>query len=190
MPETGMAAFERWRALVPPPEPDARLGPPVDWTQVESELGLRLPADYKAYVDTYGFGWVNRLVCVFHPTTKVPQINLAQEAEAHNNPDLLEMVETPPPHPLGVGVARLMCFGGTETQDALYWFTDGEDPDRWPVVFRDQAGYEWRQYDLSLVGFLLALFTREIAPAAYAEAGYLRDDVVFEPNPWGSEFEV
>lgn len=190
MPETGMAAFERWRALVTPPEPHARRGPPVDWAQVESELGLRLPADYKAYIDTYGFGWVNRLVCVFHPTTKVPHINLARSNEDVEEWDFPEVAETQPPHPLGVGLGRLMWFGGTETQDALYWFADGEDPDRWPVVFRDEQAYEWLQYDLSLAGFLLALFTREIEPADYTSSGHLQDEIVFEPNPWRGEFEV
>ena len=190
MPETGMAAFERWRALVTPPEPDARRGPPVDWAEVESDLGFRLPTDYKAYIDTYGFGWVNRLVCVFHPTTKVSHINLRGSNEAIDEEEFLEMAETPPPHPLGIGLGRLMCFGSTETQDTLYWFTDGEDPDRWPVVFQDEQASEWLQYDLSLAGFLLALFNREIEPADYAAAGYLGDGLVFDPNPWRGEFEV
>jgi hypothetical protein len=190
MPETGMAAFERWQALVTPPAPDARRGPPVDWAEVESELGFRLPADYQAYIDTYGYGSVNRLVFILHPTTKVPHLNLARSNEAIDEEDFLEMAETPPPHPLGVGLGRLMYLGGTETQDSLYWFTDGEDPDQWPIVFQDERAYKWQQYDMSLLGFLLALFTREIAPRDYAGAGYLEGGIVFDPDPWGSELEV
>lgn len=190
MPDTGLAAFARWRELVPPPDPADRLGPPTDWAAVEAELGLPLPADYRAYIEEYGFGWVNRLVAVLHPSTRVPHLNLARNAEEAADPEALEMAETPPPHPIGIGPDRLLPVAQLETQDALYWHTDGADPDRWPIVFRDAEAYRWQQFELSLVGFLLALFAGEIAPADYASAGYLDGEIRFEPNPWKHPIEV
>jgi hypothetical protein len=78
--------FERWRALVAPPTPDRRLGPPtVDWAGVESDLGLGLPADYRAYIDAYGVGWINRLVVVAHPTTHSASLNLARSAKEQDS---------------------------------------------------------------------------------------------------------
>lgn len=190
MPDTGMAAFARWRELVAPPAPADRLGPPVDWAQVQADLGLSLPADYRAYVDEYGIGWVNRLVLVLHPTTRAAHLNLAKSAEEAADPEALEMAESPPPHPVGLGLGRLLPCAVTETQDVVYWHTDGDDPDRWPVVFRDAEAYEWQRFDLSLVGFLLALCTGEISPAEYASAGYLGEEIRFQPNPWQHPIEV
>ncbi|OAH13189.1 hypothetical protein STSP_35140 [Streptomyces jeddahensis] len=43
----------RFAALFGPPSPEA-VTVPVDWDVVESWLGLRLPADYKAVVSAYG----------------------------------------------------------------------------------------------------------------------------------------
>jgi hypothetical protein len=45
--------ISRFAALFGPPSP-AAAPVPVDWDEVESWLGLRLPADYKAVVSAYG----------------------------------------------------------------------------------------------------------------------------------------
>jgi hypothetical protein len=191
MPDTGTTAFDRWRALVAPPDPGQRLGPPtVDWAQVHADLGLRLPTDYRAYIETYGIGWINRLVWVAHPTTGAAPLNLARNAREQDDPEVYESLETAPPHPLGIGPDRLFFCAGTETQDALYWYVNGEDPDRWPIVHRDQEGYRWQQYDTPLTGFLTDLFTGQVTPSDYAAAGYLTQPVEFDPNPWGHPIDV
>jgi hypothetical protein len=36
----------------------------VDWSAVESELGMALPSDYKEFVDWFGACWIQHLnVC-------------------------------------------------------------------------------------------------------------------------------
>ena len=50
----GMRGLDEIRALVSPPASPA--GAPFDWAKAESVLGTALPADYKAYCDTYGHG--------------------------------------------------------------------------------------------------------------------------------------
>lgn len=190
MVDPGMTAFETWRAMVPPPGPEQRRGPPVDWVAVEADAGTPLPADYRAYIDTYGFGWVNRLVCVLHPTTRVPHLNLLDSARAQDTPEVYEGVETPPPHPLGVGPGRLFLCATTSTGDAIHWHVDGTDPDRWPVVFRDEEGYAWQRYDMGLVAFLVELFTARIAPRDFTGSGHVRDTVTFQPDPWGHGVEI
>jgi hypothetical protein len=52
-------AVEELRRLVPPPEtPNGADG---DWGACERDLGLRLPADYKEFISTYGSGTLCRL---------------------------------------------------------------------------------------------------------------------------------
>ncbi|MFE2296843.1 hypothetical protein ACFXAW_01445 [Streptomyces sp. NPDC059445] len=80
--------------------------PDVDWTEVESRLGTALPADYKRMVETFGHGGFDAY------------LDLDQEPSTHLERD------------------GLLIWAGTEHEDLYCWRTDGDDPDRWPVVVR------------------------------------------------------
>jgi hypothetical protein len=171
-----VSAFDRWTELVPPPgRPD-----PVDWAAVQASLGTALPADYKAYVDTYGLGCVGELFWVLHPAGTPDRLNLGDQWAAAREPAPLL---TPPPRPLGRVPGLLPC-AIDEDGGVLHWHADGPDPDRWTVVYRDEDGGAWQPYDLGLVGFLLAVFTGDLPELGYAEAGYLTRPPTFTPNPF------
>jgi hypothetical protein len=70
--------------VAPPAQPTEA---PVDWAAFEESIGLRLPSDYKGYIDSYGTGCVNGLFWVRHPTTarsglSLVGANAGAEAEA------------------------------------------------------------------------------------------------------------
>ena len=175
MPGDGMAAFERWRQTVT--SADANTEAPVDWEAFESSIGLRLPTDYKAYLDVYGVGCVNDLLCVRHPTVEKGAYNLLR-APTGENRHLLSSS----PLRLGIGRDRLMlCADGEGNQ--LYWNTSDTDPDKWPVVLGDDSGRAWLAYDLTMVEFLLALFTGRLPDLGFAEAGFVDDEIVIECRP-------
>lgn len=187
-----MNAFQEWSELVSAPYQAERRGSEVDW----SALPMALPPDYRAYIDRYGLGWVNRLFVVLSPAADKPHLELFASAREHaraideilaeldgNSEDWRRPLVNDPPYPLGVGPDRLMMCAVTETQDVLYWHTVGDDPAAWPLYFRDDDGTVWDRYELSLVGFLLAVFRGEIDPRGWDEAGYL-DPPVFDPAPF------
>lgn len=121
-------------------DPPADFAVPVDWAAVESWLGMRLPADYKAIAAAYGpldigaWLWLH-MPCVnrgwFGYGTWVQQTR-------RNAPGVLP-------------------FGATRTADTLYWDTTAsDDPDQWPVVMHCQddenAGRDpWRRFATPLV---------------------------------------
>lgn len=89
---------------------------------------------------------------------------------------------TEPPLPLGIGRDRLMlCVDGEGYQ--LYWNTSHDAPDQWPVVLGDISGRAWTLYDLTMVEFLLALFTGQLPELGFEEAGYVEDEIVIERRP-------
>ena len=88
-----------------------------------------------------------------------------------------------------MGPGRLLSCAHTETRDELYWHVEGDDPDRWPIVFRDEEGSSWVRHDLSLVGFLPQVFTGALDPRGYGSAGYLSQPPTFVPNPWRHPIE-
>lgn len=48
----------------------------VDWPEVERGLGIRLPADYKRLISSYGEGSFDDFIWVLHPTTTNPNLRL------------------------------------------------------------------------------------------------------------------
>ena len=149
----------------------------------ESSIGLRLPSDYKAYIDEYGVGCINECFWVRHPTAAKGAFNLLRAPEEYDGPqddeEFLSTHLTVPPLPLGVGRDRLMlCADSDGGEFQLYWQTTDDDPDRWPVVLGNDDGDGWDLYDLTMVEFLLALFTHQLPElASWAEAGYVTDEI-------------
>ncbi|GIE78128.1 hypothetical protein Aph02nite_40780 [Actinoplanes philippinensis] len=185
MPGDGTAAFVQWRQAVTSADPNTE--PPVDWAAVESSVGLRLPADYKAYIDEYGIGFVNRLFAVRHPTTAEGRFNLLRAPEQWEGPDAeeeyLETHLTAPPLPLGIGRNRLMlCADSDDTQ--IYWDTSNDDPDAWSVVVGDDDGDTWQAVDLTLVETLLQLFTGRLPELGFDRAGYVTGEIHIQRNPF------
>ncbi|MGV9350287.1 hypothetical protein ACWDSD_37155 [Streptomyces spiralis] len=80
--------------------------PDVDWPEMESRLGTALPSDYKRMVETFGAGAFDGYLDL----NQEPWTNLRDDG--------------------------LLIWAGTEHEDLYCWRTDGDDPDRWPVVVR------------------------------------------------------
>jgi hypothetical protein len=132
---------------------------------VESELGTRLPDDYKEFITTYGSGTIGELrVWVFDPFAADPMHRLNAQAEAifrayrtltHGGYEL--------PYPLFPESDGLLPCGSTGNGDYLHWRTKGT-PNRWTVVVWQCAEVEFQ--DLAprgLVAFLADLVAGKIA---------------------------
>ncbi|MEV0898319.1 SMI1/KNR4 family protein [Actinoplanes sp. NPDC049802] len=184
MPGDGMAAFEQWRQVVT--SADENTEPPVDWSAFEASTGLRLPADYRAYADTYGPTFINELYRIKHPTSERYGCNLLNPPEQWESEEdeerYLETHLSTPPLPLGVGRNRLMLCADSGP-DQIYWDTSGDDPDTWTVVLGDEDGDSWKPLDMTLVEFLLALFTGRMPELGFERAGYVTDEILIESKP-------
>ncbi|MFE9611891.1 hypothetical protein [Streptomyces sp. NPDC006012] len=84
--------------------------PDVAWAEVESRLGIALPSDYKRMVETFGAGAFDGYLDL----NQQPWTDLSNDG--------------------------LLIWAGTEHEDLYCWRTDGDDPDRWPVVVRSFDG--------------------------------------------------
>ncbi|MFB7512718.1 SMI1/KNR4 family protein [Streptomyces sp. NPDC056144] len=84
--------------------------PGLDWAETESRLGTALPADYRRLVETFGKGGFDG----FLDLNQEPWTTLREDG--------------------------LLVWAGTEHENLYCWRTDGDDPDRWPVVVRSSDG--------------------------------------------------
>jgi len=76
VPELRGESLERFQALVPPPHQVGSYAQGIDWSGVETELGMRLSASYKDFVATYGSGAVIGKIHVVVPNSPSRKTNL------------------------------------------------------------------------------------------------------------------
>ncbi len=130
------SALDQIYGLVPPPKSPSGLE--RGWDEVQNELGLTLPSDYKQFIDQYGDGviagagidlgyisiwdWRSQRSSL-HGIESVVKNYEAERNSGHDFP--YDCFPTP---------GGLLPFGGTPSGDHFNWRTSG-DPESWDVVF-------------------------------------------------------
>ncbi|WP_394830011.1 SMI1/KNR4 family protein [Pendulispora rubella] len=155
---------------------------PVDWGAVESWLGLRLPADYKALVSAYGPLDIGEHIWLHMPCAVAGLFEyhewltknhkycraVARDAPARGKPAVF--------HPAAGG---LLLWGETRQSSFLFWDTSASDnPDEWPVVSfsvsaADQNVVPWHNYEMPLLQMLSAAIHDGVPLAGDATLGPL-----------------
>jgi SUKH superfamily protein len=141
----------------PPPEREEAAEEPRDWDEVEEELGVRLPADYKRLVDAYGVLDVDSVIRLIAPED-IPdeQANRDDDLEDWDGTeDVDEAVEPPLVKPGGL----LICADNEHLHNVL-WDTTDPDPDRWTIVHIDhELEPNHTPFAGTLTEFVVALLT-------------------------------
>lgn len=140
-------------------EPDSPERSSVDWDEVEREIGLSLPSDYKALFPYEGRIFLGDLINIISPAL------LKEEGEWYLD-DAKTLREEDPetaPYPLFPEPRGVFPWAVSTNNDVLWWRTLGE-PDEWTVIAqaRDSRPEDWWPYELSATEFLAKLMTREI----------------------------
>jgi len=138
--------------------PSARV-PRVNWDQVHARLGLRLPADYREFIDTYGPGMLGD-VRVTAPGAPggMNLFELLERTHARTR-GMAEEEYRPPLYPEPGGI---VCWGEDQRGSILGWGPGSDDPDDWLVVVMGTSLRNYRQEDgLSFTGLLRQYVRRE-----------------------------
>ncbi|WP_181188176.1 SMI1/KNR4 family protein [Actinopolyspora mortivallis] len=139
----------RLKRLLPPPEEAAGA---VDWNVVEESLGVRLPSDYKEFMDTYGGGTIEDFLIIYRFAD-----NIEGTLEIWRN----EMWrvryfwdEVPEWVILEEKWENILPWANTVDDDVCYLLMEPrEDPEQWCVVSRDED-MDWSVFEGSMVEFL------------------------------------
>ena len=168
-----VATIEDLVRVVPPP------GDPVGarggWREVESELGLGLPADFRALVECYGLG---QFLDFITPLTPFGPVNLlfdrarrlleGERSFRDSHPDKC-------PYPFYPEPGGLLEWAGSDNGDRLCWLTEGE-PGEWTTVVWNPRGWYYDAHEMSAVSFLLGWMVGDVSTSIFAD--------VREPVPW------
>jgi len=143
------AAMERLLEMIPPPgESQAR-----DWADIERQLGVSLPADYKQLVDAYGGGVFDEAIWLLEPGCSNPEYDLLEPAALQEE-----------------GTRVLPWAYGEEGGEYLYWLIrPGVEPESWTVLINEGRGPEWEGHPQSCAQFLLNVLAGEIQSELFSE---------------------
>lgn len=133
--------YQELSQAMPPAAQVQRASP--DWAGAEAALGVRMPADFKRYVQEWGTPYVGRFLFTCMPGHQNPNVDLVSHARyvTHalstlkaQHPDIY----TAPVYPEAGG---FLSAGRTDNGDFLGWMTRGDDPDAWPAaIWGDEDG--------------------------------------------------
>ncbi|MBL8799152.1 MAG: TIGR02996 domain-containing protein [Planctomycetia bacterium] len=146
--------LDELRTVVPPPKrPYANTG---NWDGIEKQLGLVLPADYKAYISAYGGGDIG-CIEIPSPFGTHEDVRVWWERWASFYRDIAEYEDVP--YRAFPEAGGLLPFGTLGTVDNLSWLTVGE-PNGWPFVYRHRDDGFFQIKGLSAVEFILEAVTQ------------------------------
>ncbi|QYN24408.1 SMI1/KNR4 family protein [Amycolatopsis sp. DSM 110486] len=117
----------------------------IDWAAVEAALGTALPADYRAYADTYPALYLDKLITIRHPLAVSEWAKLVEGAKpvlesfAYGRSQVPDAV----PYPLFPEPGGLLPWGYDDDGADYFWRTAGS-PDEWTVLVFDSG--EWWEF--------------------------------------------
>jgi len=144
--------------LIPPPEDPAEAALSGQWAPVEAQLGLTLPADYKAYIQRYGTGCFGDFLWPFNPISKNKNLNLFDQIrirlkEAVEDAARVGAASLYPPFNHYPQPGGLLPWGCTDNGDTLFWLTSLESGS-WPIVIYECRAPEYDRFDGDMTEFI------------------------------------
>lgn len=182
-PEGQSVAIEELTRLVLPPTSPSEVGTLADWRKLETRLGVKLPADYRAFVFAYGSGLFAGLYRVYNPFAASEYTNLLSSADRVFGYNRESQRSDPKrfPYPYFPDHGGLLPWGNDENGNDYFWLTKGA-PAKWVVVQDNNRGNGITVQPFSMTGFLVAVLEKRVKALA---SGYPRKSH-FKFESWGT----
>ncbi|SOB78751.1 hypothetical protein [Streptomyces sp. 1331.2] len=147
--------------------------PEVPWDDSLGLVGIRFPADYREFIETFGSGEVRGDLGVLDPLPRPGGVTanggmaaMVRRTAEDIGPQFRAMREESSdlcPYRIYPEAGGLLAWAGNYNGDFCFWLTEAEDPDRWPVVVwrRGRFPDAWSRYDMGMAEFLLLVIAGE-----------------------------
>jgi hypothetical protein len=156
-----------------------------DWPAIESDLGVRLPADYKLLAESFPDGYFRRFVSLWLPDRwpdgriRFPARNAADDLEAMR--EYRATGEAVFPYPLFPEPGGLLPWGYISAPGRAMWLTGPADPQEWPVVVATEECDYWDLFDGTACEFLTAVATARYDASGFIEGATIDEQGVRHP---------
>lgn len=138
-------------SLIPPPARPRNVPTDDDWARAEARLGVRLPADYKDFLSTYGEGRVGDFLGIFVPESRNQWHDLRTALEQERQ--VFVARRFPLRFDLFPAKPGLLPVGQTDNGDMLFYVVEGP-ADSWKLAFYESRGEDVEVFDGGLTEFL------------------------------------
>ncbi|WP_309140640.1 SMI1/KNR4 family protein [Streptomyces sp. PKU-EA00015] len=153
--------------MEPLPEITALLGEPrfnwsdlAPWIQLERELGVEFPADFRKIVDAYGSIEINGQLYLNHPAGHLLHdlgTMIRMDLELWREEDMAEFL----PSPVGAKPGELMPVATATTGEAIFLRVPDDPSSPWRVVVQEFDSPAWTLYEMTFSEWLLAYLKGE-----------------------------
>ena len=140
------------------------------WEEIEREMGVQLPYDYKNFIDKYGTVNINEFIWVLTPFDKDEYVNLIKRGQeiskayiesSLNNPEYFK-------HEVFPIKGGILPWAYTENGDEIYWLTVGKS-DEWSIVVYESRSSDYYEYKIGMVEFIYGLISGKLICPAFPE---------------------
>ncbi|MCX4692725.1 hypothetical protein [Streptomyces sp. NBC_01408] len=140
----------------------------VDWAAVEARIGTALPGEYKRLTELFGHGAFDGYLQL-----RVPDAQFKGDDIVLNTEFLSEWARTHrsglwEPYEVYPAPGGLLEWASSEQADQFFWLTEGPDPDRWPILMREDIPDSWQRFDGTTAEFVYRLLTDRQQPFSTA----------------------
>ncbi|URZ02827.1 SMI1/KNR4 family protein [Clostridium felsineum] len=148
----------------------SNIGDNDEWNAIETQVGIRLPSDYKDFINEYGTGSINEFMWILTPFDEDEYVNFGKRGEEiskayieskANNPEYFK-------HEVFPTKGGILPWGYTENGDELYWLTVGAS-DEWHVIVYESRSSDYYEYNMGMVQFIYELVSGKLVCPAFPD---------------------
>jgi hypothetical protein len=152
-----MDAFSRLIEMVPPPEHPYDAGNEEYLASAEVVLGLKLPANFKTLILTYGTGCWQGFWYILNPNTSNEYLNLIAQSQSllpkgWSTLDAERIIRNQEqeryPHPIYPEPGGILPWATTDNGGRFFWLTIGE-PDHWSTIYYADRAPDYCVYNMT-----------------------------------------
>ena len=170
--------------IVPPSDNPKETGSPKAWEKTEARLGLSLPDDYKALIDTYGTGSFGGLITPYNPFAENEEYNLPYAWDTLHQADQQTQLQrgvawtAVTPFELYPAPEGLIPWGtAANFGENFFWRVRGQ-PQTWETLFYHLHSGEYEVWKIPMTDFIYSILSGEIESVLLPEDCQLRNQFV------------
>ena len=144
--------------------------PKEKWDEIELMLGIKLPTDYKQFINKYAVGNINDFLWVLNPFTPNANLNLIEKGAEIREAYIISKNEFPENfrHDMFPNNGGLLPCAITDNGDEIYWLTS-KMCDEWHIVVYESRSSDYYEYNMGLAEFLYKILTKEVECLAFPD---------------------
>lgn len=136
-------------------EPRFNWSDPAPWIELEQELGVELPADFREIVDAYGSVSINGQLYLKHPAGHLLHSlvkDIRMDLEFWREEDMAEFL----PSRAGAAPGEVLPVATATTGEAVFLRVPDDSSSPWRVVVQEMDSPAWTLYEMTFSEWLLA----------------------------------